>query len=122
MKKINNLINNHNVFVEDSEKDEPMTPCMDVFKAKIKYDGSLDKLKLSIVVRVDLQNKELDGDTWSLIASMMALKYFLADATKHKARVYQLDLIAALLQAKINNRVFANLYSRYTDYCPEYSK
>ena len=122
MKKINNLINNHNVFVEDSEKDEPTTPCMDVFKAKIKYDGSLDKLKLSIVVRVDLQNKELDGDTWSLIASMMALKYFLADATKHKARVYQLDLIAALLQAKINNRVFANLYSRYTDYCPEYSK
>ena len=31
---------------------------MDVYKAKIQSDGSLDKLKLRIVVRGDLQNKE----------------------------------------------------------------
>ena len=60
---------------------------MDVYKAKIQSDGSLDKLKLIIVVRGDLQNKNLVGDTWSQTASMKTLKYFLADATKHKARV-----------------------------------
>ena len=41
-----------------------MTPCMDVYKAKIKSDESLYKLKLRIVVRGDQQNKELVGDTW----------------------------------------------------------
>ena len=51
-------------------------------------DGSLDKLKLRIVVRGDLQNKEMIEDTWSPTASMIALKYFLADAAKHKARVH----------------------------------
>ena len=58
MKQINNLINNQTFLVQEPEKGEPFTPCMDVYKAKNKSDGSLDKLKLRIVVRVYLQNKE----------------------------------------------------------------
>ena len=88
LKEIKNLINNKTFLVEDPDIDEPMTPCMDVYKAKIQYDGSIDKLKLRIVVRGDLQNKELVGDTWLPTASMSTLKYFLAYATKHKARVH----------------------------------
>ena len=57
---------------------------MDVYKAKIQSDGSLDKFKLRIVVRGDVQNKELVGDTWAPTASMRSLKYFVVDATKHK--------------------------------------
>ena len=89
---------------------------MDGFKAKIQSDGSLDKLRLRIVVRGDLQNKEMVGDTWSPTASMRTLKYFLADAAKHKARVHQLYFIGELLQAKVKNRVFVKLDIRYTDY------
>ena len=33
--------------------------------SKIQSAGSLDKLKLRIVVRGDMQNKEVVGDTWS---------------------------------------------------------
>ena len=44
------------------------------YKAKIQYDGSLDKLKFKIVVRGDLQNKKSVGDTWSQTASMRVLK------------------------------------------------
>ena len=95
---------------------------MDVYKAKIQSDGSLDKLKLRIVVRGDLQNESLVGDTWSPTAFMRTLKYFLADATKHKARVHQLDFIGELLQSKLKNRVFVKLDIRYTDYFPEYSQ
>ena len=62
LKKINNIINNQTFLLEDPEKDEPVTPCMDFYKAKIKYDGSLDKIRLRILVRGDLQNKELIGD------------------------------------------------------------
>ena len=55
---------------------------MDVYKAKNQYDGSLDKLKLRIVVRGDMKNKEMVEDKFSPTASMRNLKYFLADAAK----------------------------------------
>ena len=95
---------------------------MDVYKAKIQSDGSLDKLKLRILVRGDLENKEMVGDTWSPTAFMRTLKYFLSDATKHKVRVHHLDFIGRFLQAKVKNRVFVKLDIRYTYYFPEYSK
>ena len=64
LKKIKNIINNQNFLVQEPEKVEPVTPCMDVYKAKIQSDGSIDKLKFRIVVREDFQNKELVGYTW----------------------------------------------------------
>ena len=88
-----NLTNYQTFIVEYPKKGETVTPCMDVYKAKIQSDGSLDKLKLIIVVRGDLQNKELVVDTSSPTASMRTLKYLLADATKHKAIVCQLDFM-----------------------------
>ena len=76
---------------------------------KIQSDGSLEKLKMRIVVRLYLQNKELIRDIWSPTASIRTLKYFLADAGNHKARVRQLYFIQALFQAKVKNRVFVEL-------------
>ena len=64
MKGVINLINRYNFLVQETDKGEPVTPCMDVYKSKIQSDGSLDKLKQRIVVRGDLQNKESVGDTW----------------------------------------------------------
>ena len=57
LKEINNSIKNQAFIVEDPEKDEPVTPYMDVYKANIKSDGSLYKLKLRIMVRGDLQKR-----------------------------------------------------------------
>ena len=54
LKEINNLIKNQNLLIEDQYEGEPVTPYMDVYKAKIQSDGSLEKLKLRIVVRGDL--------------------------------------------------------------------
>ena len=62
------------------------------------------------------------GDTWSPTASMRSLKYFLVGASKHKARVHQLDFIGAFLQANVKNRVFVKLDMRYAAYFPEYSQ
>ena len=90
-----NLINNQTFLIEDQNEGEPVTPYMGLYKAEIQSDGSLDKLKFRIVVRGYLQNKEMVGDTWSPTAPMRNLKYFLADAAKHKARVHQLDFIGA---------------------------
>ena len=57
LKEMNNLIINQTFLIEDQNEGEPVTPCMDVYKAKIQSDGSLDKVKQRIVVRGDLQNK-----------------------------------------------------------------
>ena len=59
LKEINNLINNQNFLVQEPEKGEPVTPCMDVYEAKIQSDGSLEKLNFRILVRGYPQNKEL---------------------------------------------------------------
>ena len=99
LKEKKNIIKNPTFLIEDQKEGEPVTPCMDVYKYKIQFDGSLDKLKLRIAVRGDFQNKERVGDNWSPTASMRNLIFSLADTAKHKARVHQLDFIGALLQA-----------------------
>ena len=45
--------------MDDPGKGYPVTPCMDINKEKIQYDGSLDNLKLIILVRGDLQNNKI---------------------------------------------------------------
>ena len=100
LKEIPILIKNQTLIFKYPEKGEPVTPIMDVYKAKIQYDGSLDKLNLRIVVRGYLQNKELVGYTWSKTASMRTLKCFLVDSVHIKARVHQLAFIGELFVGK----------------------
>ena len=51
LKEMKCLINNQTFLVDYPEKGEPVTPCMDGYKAKIQYDGGHEKLNLIIVVR-----------------------------------------------------------------------
>ena len=46
LKEIKNFINNQTFMIEDPNHDEPVTPCMDVCKAKIQYDGSVEKIEV----------------------------------------------------------------------------
>ena len=64
LKEIKNLINNQTYLMGDPDKGEPVTLCMNVYKTKIQYDGSIDKLKLGIVLRGNFWNKEMNGGTW----------------------------------------------------------
>ena len=57
-------------------------------QGKTQSDRSLDKLKLRIVVRGDLQDKEIIGDIWAPTASTRTLKYFLENCSKNKLRVH----------------------------------
>ena len=72
----------------DPGKGDPVTPCMDVYRAKIQYGINIDKLKLSIVVSEDLKNREMIGDTWYPKSSMSNLRCFVSYDSKHKARVH----------------------------------
>ena len=44
LKDVNNLINNYNFLVQEPDKGDPLTMCMDVYKAEIQYDESIYKL------------------------------------------------------------------------------
>jgi hypothetical protein len=57
------------------------TPVMEIFKVKVKSDGSLDKLKTRLVVRGDLQDKNITEDKWSSTASFRSLRMFLGHAS-----------------------------------------
>ena len=54
---IKNLINNRTFIFGDIKKGEPVTPCMDVHKAKVQSNGIIYKLNLRIFVRRYLENK-----------------------------------------------------------------
>jgi hypothetical protein len=68
-KEIKTLVDS-NTFQEDTmHPGESSTPAMEIFKVKVKSNGSLDKLKTRLVVRGDLQDKNITEDKWSPTAS-----------------------------------------------------
>ena len=76
LKEIKNIINNKTFIIDNSKKGYPVAPFMYVYRAKIQSDGSLEKLKLRIVVRGKFNNKEIIGDTCYTTSSMRTLKFF----------------------------------------------
>jgi len=112
-----------NTFLDDTMvPGEISTPVMDTYKVKIKSDGSLDKLKTRLVVRGDLQDRNITEDKWSPTASFRSLKMFLAHASRSKVRVKQLDFIGAFLQAKMRTRMFVTIPKIFGILFPEYAR
>jgi hypothetical protein len=63
IKKEIKMLVDSGTFVADTLKTgEISTPVMETFKDKVKSDGSLDKLKMRLVVQGDLQDKNITED------------------------------------------------------------
>ena len=95
---------------------------MDIYRARIKSNGSIDNLKSRIVVRGDLADKGTIGDTWHPTEPMRSLKYFLEDYSNNKAKLHQLNFFGAFLKANVKHRVLMKLNSIYGEYFPEHAK
>ena len=77
---------------DTDERDLPadeVIPVKCAFKAKLNSYGGLDKLKVRICIRGDMQIKDLINN-WSPTASVRLLKCFLADAIQNRAIIYLL--------------------------------
>ena len=72
------------------------------------------------MVRGDLQNKNIIGDTWYTTTSTRTLKYFLADVSKHKTRVQQLYFIGAFLHFNVKHIFFVMFDKRCREHFPYY--
>jgi hypothetical protein len=116
------IVTSNSFSIEDLSEGEKAIPVLETNKIKYKSDGSLDKLKVRIVVRGDLQDNTTSEDKWSPTASFRGLKMFLAHACRLKVRVRQLDFIGAYLQARCKSRIFIKFPASLSQAFPEFNK
>ena len=73
LKEIKWLINIQTFLMDNPDKGDPVILYMDFYKKNIQSNVSIYKLKLIILVRGNLHNKEIIEDTWAPIESMRTL-------------------------------------------------
>ena len=71
---------------------DEVIPVKLVLRAKLNSHGGLDKIKVRVCLRDDMQIKD-ELNPWSPTASSRLLRCFIADAIKNKAQIFQLDFI-----------------------------
>ena len=81
---------------------EQCLPIRAVLKTKLRSDGMVDKLKVRITIRGDLDKGAIDEDNSAPLASFRLLKVFLSKAARQKRHVYQANYVGAYLQAKMD--------------------
>ena len=80
----------------------------------------VDKLKVHITIRGDMDKGAFDEDNSAPLASFRLLKVFLAEAAHRKRHVYQADYVGAYLQANMDRRVFVRLPADWATHFPEF--
>ena len=106
--------------LSDPRPTDKIIPVMDVYKAKIDINGNIDKLKVRMVFRGDLDKEDRGVDPWYPHASFLSLKFFLALAADINRPTWQYDLIQAYVNAPIKHaRVFIRLPAYWRPHVPE---
>ena len=88
---------------------------METNKIKIDQNGNLDKLKVRMCVRGDLQKKLTDDmeDPHSPAAAYRMLRIFIGLAAQKCSIIHQGDFIGTFLQANIHSPVLVILNKYY---------
>jgi hypothetical protein len=101
---------------------EKCLPVKAIMKTKLKSDGMVDKLKVRIAIRGDLDKDAVDEDNSAPLASFRLLKVFLCEAARRKRRVFQADFVGAYLQAYMDRTVYVRLPAEYAEFFPDLSE
>ena len=97
-------------------------PVKDVYKVKISSDGTIDKLKVRIAIRGDLDQDAIGENNWAPAITFIILKLFLAEAARLGLPVYQVDFVSAYLQSLMDRPVYVMFPAKWKDIMPEFSK
>jgi hypothetical protein len=120
-KELKELIKKDTVTHDTPNKDDPIIPVTAKYRVKLTADGQVEKLKTRIALRGDMmKNNMFTPDTWCPIAGFRALKMFLAFAAECRQRVYQLDYVAAFLQADVIGRKFTKFPADWKELLEDY--
>ena len=79
----------------------------------------VDKLKVRIAIRGDLDTGAKDEDNAAPLATFRLLKLFICEAARSKRRIYQADFIGAYLQANMDRAVYVMLPMELKDFFPD---
>ena len=105
IKELKEIIKKDTVSKVGHEPGDPIIPVTAKFRVKLNPDGTIEKLKTRIALRGDMMTDNVSiGDTWCPNAGFRAYKMYLAFAAMMKVRIYQLDYVAAFLQADVLGR------------------
>jgi hypothetical protein len=120
-KEFNELIKKGTVAHDTPSKDDPIIPITVKYRVKLTSEGQVDKLKTRIALRGDMMKDEaFTHSTWCPIAGFSALKIFIAFAAECRQRGYQLDFVAAFLQAEVIGRKFIKFPSEWKELFSNY--
>ena len=126
LKAFRSELNNHidkNTFAIPSEYNgEKCLPVTVIYKTKLKSDGMIDKLKVRIAIRGDLDEAAQEEDNGAPLATFRLLKVFLAEAARRRRSVYQSDFVGAYLQAYMDRVVYVKLPKEWAEYFPDLAK
>ena len=105
------------------EPDEPVIDIMETNKIKLDRHGNLDKLKVRMCVRGDIQNKLTPDmeDSHSPAAAFRMIRMFMGLAAQKGSSVHQDDIVGAFIQAKMHSRVLVILNKYYGVAFPEFA-
>ncbi|KAG7371220.1 reverse transcriptase RNA-dependent DNA polymerase [Nitzschia inconspicua] len=102
LKELKVLVKKQTFVIDTPNSGDPIIPVTAKFRVKLTKDGMIEKLKSRIALRGALMQDNVEiPDTWCPIAGFRAFKMFLAMAAHYKKRIYQLDYVAAFLQADV---------------------
>ena len=122
-RELTEIINKGTFAHEEMGPGDTVTPVTVKYRIKILANGMLDKLKARIAFRGDLLKANVHVEsTWCPVAGFRALRIFLAMAVEYKARIYQLDYVAAFLQAKAIGRKFTKLPAEWKEIFPDFAE
>jgi transposase InsO family protein len=121
VKELKELIKKGTVIRETPNPEDPIIPVTAKYRVKLTSDGQVDKLKTRIALRGDMMRETMfTPDTWCPIAGFRALRLFLAFAAENRQRIYQLDYVAAFLQADVIGRKFTKFPGDWRELLQDY--
>ena len=120
--EIEALLDHDTFYIDEPKNGEFVLPTTLKCKLKFTSEGKIDKFKIRICARGDIQKQVFFEDTWSAMCSKRGIRIFLAKAAITRSKVKQLDFLGAFLQAPVRSVVYVILDNIIAEICPEYSK
>ena len=120
--EINTLLKETTFIQEPKPDDQPIIAVTAKMRVKAQANGKLEKAKVRVCLRGDQQEERADESTWCPIAGHRAKRKICANATRNRARLYQLDFIGAFLQSHTQRLTYTMLPKEWAELLPEFAQ
>ena len=105
--EIESIRQNHTWEIIDLTPDAKTMDCKWIFKRKFKPDGSIEKYKAHLVVKVFKQKKGVDYfDTFVLVTRISSIRVLISLASVHNLVIRQMDVKTAFFNGDLEEKIY----------------